>query len=309
MQVHSLSDAFRPGNTVVTMGTFDGVHTGHRAVISRLKERSAALGAESVVVTFYPHPRKVIPGNSKPMAFLTTPSEKRDLLEKTGVDHLLVIDFNLELSMMEACDFVEKILIGKIGAKHLIVGFNHRFGRGGKGDYNLVRQCADKYGVTVEKVEEINSVAGTVSSSLIRDALVGGRLEEANRMLGYAYSITGTVAGGRKLGRELGFPTANISGIDPEKLIPANGVYATEIILGGSKYLGMMNIGTNPTVNSDVAIKTVEVNIFDFNGDIYGSEITVLLKHRLRDEEKFSSLEELSARIAKDREDTLRLLR
>ncbi|HVN58969.1 MAG TPA: bifunctional riboflavin kinase/FAD synthetase [Bacteroidales bacterium] len=301
MKIHSLGNDFRAGNAVVTIGTFDGVHLGHMAVISRLKERAMELGGECVVITFYPHPRQVLSGDSRPTALLCSPDEKRELLGNAGIDHLLVIDFDRELSMMEACQFIEKILVGKIGAKHLIVGFNHHFGRRGEGNFDTIRDCTGRFGITVEKVDSINETEGAVSSSAIRELLLAGNIEEANRMLGYSFFITGKVIEGKKLGRKLGFPTANILPWDQDKLIPPNGVYAVEVRLGNENFKGVLSIGTNPTVEKNRTSRSIEVNIFDFDRDIYGSELRVFLRHRLRDEMTFPSLEALKDQIGTDK--------
>ena len=309
MLVHSIDSAFNIRNPVVTIGTFDGVHLGHRAVISHLKNRTEELNGESVVITFFPHPRRIISGYSQPFSLLTTYEEKRGLLEKSGIDHLLILDFDKELSMMEACDFVEKVLVKKIGAKHLVIGFNHHFGRKGAGDYETIKQCTGKFRLTVDMVNPIGSGSGTISSSAIRDRLLDGRIEDANRMLGYDYFISGKVIEGKKLGREIGFPTANIFPGDPEKLVPGNGVYAVEILLGMEKHKGVMSIGKNPTVNRDASVRTIEANIFNFENNIYGENITVILRFRLRDEMVFGSLTELSAQIESDKKKAISLMR
>jgi riboflavin kinase / FMN adenylyltransferase len=308
MQAHSLNSNFRAVNAVVTIGTFDGVHHGHRAVLALLKERAAATGGESVVITFYPHPRQVLSDGTLQQALLSTREEKRALLEKEKVDHLIVIDFDREFSEMGACEFVGKILVGRIGARHLIVGFNHHFGRNGEGNFDTIQACAGQFGINVEKVGAIDTPEGTVSSSMIRTALEEGRLDDANRMLGYNYSLTGTVVEGKKLGRKIGFPTANIDTGAEGKLIPANGVYAVGVSIGSESFNGVMNIGTNPTVNASRGSRTVEVNIIDFDRDIYGRVITVELRHRLRSEIKFNGLDELSAQIAADKSKAIELL-
>ncbi len=308
MFIHSTGKRLKIRNPVVTIGTFDGVHLGHRAVIDELKEKAVSISGEPVVLTFNAHPRQILAGNNSAFSLLTTIEEKRSLLEKFGVEHLVVLDFDKDLSMMGACDFVAKILVEMIGARHLVVGFNHRFGRSGEGDFETVKQCASQYGITVGKVGAVIAGSGTVSSSAIRDALSTGKLENANSMLGYDYRFTGRIVEGRKIGREIGFPTANIQLSDKAKLIPANGVYAVEIIRNDEIYRGMMNIGLNPTIVRDSASRTIEVNIFDFDGDIYGEEITVIFRYRLRDEKTFSSLEELTRQIILDRNKTISLL-
>jgi riboflavin kinase / FMN adenylyltransferase len=308
MLVHSLNSTFDFTNPVVTIGTFDGVHIGHRAVISRLKEKAVACKGESVVITFYPHPRQVVSESNRPLSLLTTSDEKRELLDEAGIDHLIIIDFDRDISMMEACDFIEKILVEKIGAKHLIVGFNHHFGWKGEGDFNTIKQCAGRFDLTVEMVDAVSTESGTISSSVIRDALLEGRVEDANKLLGYGYFIKGRIVEGRKIGRQLGFPTANIQPYEPEKLIPRNGVYAVRILLGKKEHTGVMSIGVNPTVNKEYSERKLEVNIFSFNKNLYGYEITVIIMYRLRDEMVFGSLDELAAQIVLDKERAISLL-
>jgi riboflavin kinase/FMN adenylyltransferase len=308
MLVHSGNIDLNLKNAVVTIGTFDGVHLGHMAVISHLKRRAKELKGESVVITFFPHPRKLLSGNNLPLSLLSSPDEKRDLLDKTGIDHLIILDFDRELSMMEAYDFIEKILIRKIRTKHLIVGYNHHFGRRGEGDFKTIKSCAERFGVTVEMVDAIGSPSGTISSSIIRDALFEGRIEKANRMLGYGYQVKGTIVEGKKLGRKLGFPTANLVPEEPDKLIPANGVYAVEVFVEDERYKGVMSIGLNPTVNKNPELRSLEVNIFDFDRDIYGAEITIIFRFRLRSEMVFGSLSDLAAQIELDKKKAIELL-
>lgn len=308
MLVHSGDIDLDLKNAVVTIGTFDGVHLGHMAVISQLKRRAEELKGESVVISFFPHPRKLLAGNNLPLSLLSSTDEKRDMLDKAGIDHLIILDFDKDLSMMEACDFIEHILVRKIRAKHLIIGYDHHFGRRGEGDFNTIKGCAGRYGLTVEMVEAIGSVSGTISSSVIRDALLEGRIEEANSMLGYSYRVKGRIVEGKKLGRKLGFPTANLVPGEMDKLIPANGVYAVEVFLENKKYKGVMSIGLNPTVNKNPESRSLEVNIFDFDRDIYGAEITVMFRFRLRSEMVFGALSDLAVQIELDKKRAIALL-
>jgi len=308
MKIHNGYENLHLRKPVVTLGTFDGVHLGHRLVLEKLKERAAESGRESVVITFYPHPRQVLAGSTIPIPLLTTPYEKAKLLEKSGIDHLVVINFDHEFSNKEACRFVEEVLVEKIGSSHLIVGFNHRFGKKGEGNFITVRECAEKLNLTVEMIDPLISGGHIVSSSGIRDALSGGLTSLANDMLGYPYSIEGEVVEGKKLGRKLGFPTANIKPRNPEKLIPGDGVYAVEVLIGNEKYKGVMSIGYNPTIENDKAERTIEVNIFDFYREVYGSEVTIIFRHRLRDEMKFENLETLADQIALDKKRAIDLL-
>jgi len=291
---------------VVTLGIFDGVHRGHRMLIDCLINRAKESCGESVVITFSPHPRLVLEKDHLNLTFLTTLDEKRDLLEKAGVDHLLIMDFNNDFSRIPACDFIRDILADRIGTKYLIVGYDHHFGRNGEGDFDTIKQCSGLHDFRLEKVPGMQIAGKTISSSSIRNALLDGQLDEANMLLGYDYSLTGTIVTGKKIGRSIGFPTANIRP-DTHKLIPANGVYAVEVRTDDGSYPGMLSIGTNPTINSENVIRSIEVNILNFDRDIYGRNLTVIFKKRLRDEIKFDSIDELARQMAKDKADTLKL--
>lgn len=293
---------------VATLGIFDGVHLGHRTLLDRVVQKAKEEKSESVVITFSPHPRLVLERNNKNLSFLTTIDEKKILLGKAGVDHLVVIKFTNEFSNIPACDFLKDILVGKIGVKYLVIGYDHHFGRRGEGDFNTIKQCSKDLDFTVEQVEGYHTGEGMISSSLIRGALLNGNIEKANNWLGYSYSVSGQIIAGRKLGRKIGFPTANIKPHSEHKLIPSNGVYAVEVQLGDKVLPGMLSIGSNPTVNSDVNFRSIEVNILDFDEDIYGKNLTVIFRNRLRDEKKFGSLEELVEQMELDKQDTLRLL-
>jgi riboflavin kinase/FMN adenylyltransferase len=293
---------------VVTMGTFDGVHLGHSRLLEVLRKRAKESGGESVVITFYPHPRQVLGSDKNSLLLLTTPEEKISLLEKCGIDHLVIVEFDTGFSNKAACDFIEEILIREIRARKLIVGFNHHFGKRGSGDYTSVQECAAKHRLEIEMVEAVEAGSGFISSSAIRDALLSGNLEEANSFLGYPYLLSGVIVEGKKLGRILGYPTANINVTDANKLVPANGVYAVEIIVGQAIHKGVMSIGVNPTVNKELSQRTIEVNIFDFTGDIYGHVVKVIFRHRLRDEMTFANLPDLAAQIEVDKKRAAEIL-
>jgi riboflavin kinase/FMN adenylyltransferase len=293
---------------VVTMGIFDGVHLGHRYLLDLLVKRARAEQGDSVVITFSPHPRMVLDRENMSLTFLNTLEEKTALLEQAGIDHLLIIEFTREFSMIPACDFVSDILIGRIGSKHLIVGYNHHFGRKGEGDFDTVRKCAEGKDLIVERVEGVTKEGGSVSSSVVREVLLNGRVDEAAGLLGYSYPLSGTVAEGKRLGRTIGFPTANIIPSDTHKLIPGNGVYAVEVLVKGNEYKGMLSIGSNPTVNSDQSLRSIEVHLLAFAGDLYNSPITVRFRKKLRDEIKFSNLEELKSQLEHDMEETMKVL-
>ncbi len=293
---------------VVTLGIFDGVHRGHRVLLDCLVTRAKEVKGESVVITFSPHPRLVLEQKNINLSFLTTIEEKMVLLEKANVDHLIIIEFNKQFSKIQACDFIKDVLVEKIGTKHLIIGYNHHFGRSGEGDFNTIKQCSESNAFNVEQVQGFHTEEGAISSSSIREALLKGKLDEANRWLGYSYSVSGTIIEGRKIGRSIGFPTANINPDNQYKLIPGNGVYAVEVHLDDNNYMGMLSIGSNPTVNADIRIRSIEVHILKYNMDIYGRKISVTFRKRLRDEKKFDNIEQLTQQMELDKQDTLRVL-
>jgi riboflavin kinase / FMN adenylyltransferase len=293
---------------VATLGIFDGVHLGHMALLDRLVSRANELKGESVVITFSPHPRIVLEQHKTDLAFLTTMEEKKILLEKAKVDHLVIIKFDHQFSRIAACDFIKDVLVEKLGTRNLIIGYNHHFGRKGEGDFNTIKQCSEALGFIVEQVQGFHTAEGAISSSLIREALLTGRLEEANSWLGYSYSVSGTVVEGRRIGRTIGFPTANINPDSPYKLIPSNGVYAVEVKVDNEIFPGMLSIGSNPTVNSDKTLRSIEVHILSFDNDVYNKKITVVFRKRLRDEKKFDDLGALTEQMELDKQVTLRLL-
>jgi riboflavin kinase/FMN adenylyltransferase len=293
---------------VVTLGIFDGVHRGHMALLSCLVSRAREMGGESVVITFSPHPRLVLEQNNISLSFLTTMEEKKVLLKNANVDHLIIIEFTIAFSKIPACDFVKDILVEKIGTKHLIIGYDHHFGRKGEGDFNTIKQCSEELDFIVEQVQEYQTEEGAISSSSIREALLKGKVDEANKWLGYSYSVSGTIMEGRKIGRTIGFPTANIKPDYQYKLIPGNGVYAVVVQLDDNLYPGMLSIGSNPTVNTDSRFRSIEVHILNFDKDIYGRKISVSFRKKLRDEKKFDNLEQLTTQMGRDKLDTLQLL-
>ena len=293
---------------VVTLGIFDGVHRGHMALLNSLVSRAEMAKGESVVVTFSPHPRLVLDQHNASISFLTTMEEKKVLLEKAYVDHLIVIEFTREFSEIPACDFVKDILVEKIGTRYLIIGYNHHFGRRGEGDFNTIKKCSEELDFVVEQVQGFHTEEGAISSTSIREALLNGKLDEANKWLGYSYSLSGTVIEGKKIGKSIGFPTANIEPDSEYKLIPGNGVYAVEVKLDGTVYPGMMSIGYNPTVNTDIRFRSIEVHILNFERDIYGKRISVVFRKRLRDEKKFDNLKQLTEQMIQDKLDTLKEL-
>jgi riboflavin kinase / FMN adenylyltransferase len=308
MIIHKGFDRLDLVNPVVTMGIFDGVHRGHMMLIDHLVSSAKEEKGESVVITFSPHPRLVLEKESSNLTFLTTMEEKTELLEKARVEHLIIIEFTRKFSQIRACDFVRDVLVGKLKTRHLIIGYNHHFGRKGEGDFETIRQCTESLDFRVERMEGFFADGEAISSSVIREALLEGKPETANRLLGYYYQVSGTVVEGRKIGRSIGFPTANIKPDYEHKLIPGRGVYAVEVVTGGQSYPGMLSIGSNPTVNTDASVTTIEVHIINFGGNIYGMPIMIRFRNRLRDEIRFENTKQLSEQMEIDKQKTLRLL-
>ncbi|MFO7575157.1 MAG: bifunctional riboflavin kinase/FAD synthetase [Bacteroidales bacterium] len=309
MRIFEIDNVSGIKSPVVTMGAFDGVHRGHTMLLARLREKARELGGESVVVTFRPHPKLVLGKFSSNISLLTSNEEKLFLLREAGIDNTVILDFNDELIQMEACEFIEKVLAGRLGMKHLVVGFNHRFGRGGSGDFSEISECSGRFGFGVERVGSLETNRGVISSTGIREALAGGDLAGANEMLGYIYFLRGTIVAGRQLGRSIGFPTANVSPDFPFKILPGVGVYAVTVRFNGNQFGGMANIGFRPTFNEISAPKSVEVHIFNFDQQIYGQSVTLSFHHRLRDEMKFSSAEDLRQQLIADKKEAERVLK
>ena len=252
MEVHFGYEGLNLKKPIITMGVFDGVHLGHRMLIAMVVDEARKREADSVVVTFDPHPRIVLDSNNENLRFLTDISERIMLLEETGIDHLVIIPFTRELSNLTACEFIEKILCGKLGVQHLVIGFDHHFGKRHEGTGDTIMNCSKRFGFTVTRSGALLKEDIVVSSSAIRDMLLSGLTDEASQLLGYPYFLTGRVVPGMQIGRSIGFPTANIEPHFRHKIIPANGVYAVEIEFDESKAknIAMLNIGTRPTVSS-----------------------------------------------------------
>lgn len=301
MHIHYNLDNFVAINPVVTIGTFDGVHLGHQEVISELKRISLLSGGDSVVFTFEPHPRIVISPGEDSLRLLSTKDEKIRLMEKFGVDHLVIYPFTIEFSKLSYNEFVTNILVAKMKISSLVVGYDHRFGQGRKGDFNSLEMLSNKLNFKVEQLSQLLVDNKIVSSTKIRLALEAGDISKANHFLGYRYSLTGKVIEGKQLGRKIGFPTANIETFDNHKLVPGDGVYAVFVQSGGKVYKGMLNIGIRPTVNYNADHKSIEVHIFDFDDDIYNSEITLNFVSKIRNEQKFAGIVELREQLVKDR--------
>lgn len=308
MEIHRGCENLDLRKPVVTLGIFDGVHRGHRVLLDTVVNRSIETGGDSVVITFDPHPRLVVENNKAKLSFLSSMEEKIALLEKAHIGHLIIMRFTKAFSRIRACDFVMNVLSDKVKTRHLIIGHDHHFGYQGEGNFETVNDCAASMGFVVEQVPGLRSGKGAISSSLIRDALLNGDLDNANKWLGYCYPIRGQVVTGKGIGRKLGFPTANIKPDYRYKLIPSDGVYAVDIKVEGEIKPGMLSIGSNPTVNRNPQKRFIEVNIFNFEEDIYGHEIEIALRYRLRNEIRFKNFEQLATQMEHDREMAMKLL-
>lgn len=283
--------------TVVTIGTFDGVHAGHRKIIDRLVNSANANNLDSVVLTFFPHPRMVLQKESD-IKLINTIEERKQLLDQTGIDHLVVHPFTHQFSRLTALEFVRDILVNKLRAKKIIIGYDHRFGRNRTADINDLKQFGKEFGFEVEEISQQDVEQVAVSSTKIRKALLDGRVEQANIYLQSEFTLKGTVVRGRGIGKDLGYPTANMEIPEDYKLIPKNGVYVVRSVLDGQTIFGMMNIGTNPTVGGKE--QTIETYFFDLDKDLYGKEFTIEMLVRIRDEKKFNSLQELKIAMKQD---------
>lgn len=276
---------------------FDGVHLGHKSIIDELKKLGSKHDLETAILTFWPHPRFVFNPNED-LKLLNTLEEKTSLLDKYGIKNLFLQEFDEEFRNLTGDEFVKQILIEKLHVKHLIVGYDHSFGKNKSGNFELLEKLSKELHFEVQQMEAINIHENNISSTKIRNALLKGNITEANEMLGYSYSVSGTVVHGKKLGRTIGYPTANIE-TDSIKLLPKKGAYIVEVFVKDQQYKGMLSIGTNPTVNGENL--TVEVYILDFEGDIYDEKITVKFRDFLHEEIKFEGLEKLIERLDEDK--------
>jgi riboflavin kinase/FMN adenylyltransferase len=308
LKVHHDISAVQFKRPVVTIGIFDGVHTGHKLILERLKEIAARINGETVVITLWPHPRKVLHPGLQNLRLLSTLDEKQKLLAENGIDHLIIIPFTLPFSRLSSCEFIKQYLIDQIGISYFVVGYNHHFGRDREGDIEKIKQCAENFHFSLEKLDARMVNGQEVSSSLIREMIDAGNLREANLLLGYDFSLSGRVIGGNRLGRSIGFPTANIELSEEDKLIPPDGVYAVTVDISGSHYSGMLNIGYRPTVNKDKHKRSVEVHIFNFQNDLYNETITIAFRKKLRDEMRFEGTDQLRVQLEKDKRNALEVL-
>lgn len=307
MQIHHNIEDFRSNNPVVTVGIFDGVHRGHKYIINKLIEISRVKDGESVILTLWPHPRHVLNHDPSITRLITTLDEKIEILSGFEVKHLIILNFTQEFSRMSACEFMENILVEKIGIKHLVVGYNHRFGSDREGNILRLKECAGRYNFTVEQLRPYRNGNHVINSSMIRKALLIGEITKANEFLGHRFFITGRVVGGSRIGRSIGFPTANIKSDHSLKLLPRDGVYAVRVLVEDSRYDGMLNIGIRPTINDNPEHKTIEVHIIDFEKDIYNQQIRIDLEGRIRDEMRFDSVEMLRDQLVKDKKAAMKI--
>ncbi|MBX2843443.1 MAG: bifunctional riboflavin kinase/FAD synthetase [Flammeovirgaceae bacterium] len=303
-----LDDFVKLPPSVVTSGTFDGVHIGHQKILERLKQIAGKEKKDSVVITFWPHPRFVLNSNGHKLKLISTLEEKVSYLEAIGIDHLLIIPFDKKFSQLTSQEFIQQIIIEKVNTKKLIIGYDHRFGKNREGSFEFLKANSAQLGFDVEEIpkQEIEEIA--VSSTKIRVALESGKVEIATKFLGKKYELTGLVVKGDQIGRTIGFPTANINIEEDYKLIPADGIFAVIVKVKGAEYSGMLNIGNRPTIAGNLA-RRIEVNIFDFDQDIYSEKITISFVKYLRSEIKFSGIDALKIQLDKDKEEAKKYLK
>ncbi len=302
-----ISVATQINKAVVTTGTFDGVHTGHQQILKRVVQEAKKIGGESVVLTFWPHPRMVIFPDDHQLKLLNTLNEKASLLESFGIDHFIIYHFSKRFSRLSSEEYVKELLVDGIGVHKMAVGYDHRFGKNREGDFNALIEFAEKYSFEVEEIPAKDVDDVNVSSTKIRKALDEGDVETAAAYLSYPYFMHGKVVHGKGLGKSIGYPTANIQVEDSFKLIPKQGVYAVWVEIGVKRCAAMMNIGTRPTIADDNRA-SLEVHIFDFNEDLYNQELKISFVKRLRDEQKFENVQALSQQLNRDKEHCRALL-
>ena len=295
---HSIEDFPSDVNTIVTIGTFDGVHKGHQIIINRINEIAKKEAMESVVLTFDPHPRHVIYPDDQDLRLIHTLEEKIEALSKTGVQNLVLHKFTKEFSRTESVNFIRDFLVTKLNMKYMVVGFDHHFGKNRQGTFDNLIELSDAYGFKIEKIKPQNIGEVTISSTKIRNAILEGDCKKANTYLSANFSITGKVVQGNKIGSSIGYPTANIEIENQWKILPKNGVYAVKILLKNQQYFGMLNLGNRPSISDDSF--AIEVHLFDFNATIYNEELKIEFIQRIRDEQQFSDLEKLKSQLKID---------
>lgn len=302
-----LSEIEHDPNTVLTIGTFDGLHLGHQEILKQLFERSRYHKGRNFLVTFHPHPRKVIE-MANGLKILSTPEEKLVLLEKMGLENIFLINFTKEFSQQSPLEFFKKFIIMQIGLREIVIGHDHKFGKGREGTVETLNSLGNEFGFTINLINEFKLDGETISSTKIRRAIMDGNMPQANSFLGRDYSFSGSVVEGDKRGRLLGYPTANIKLDDNDKLLPGLGIYAAEVTLGNQTFAGLLSIGKRPTFYDDGEI-VPEVYIYNFDKNIYGEKVTISVLEKIRKEEKFSSPEDLIVQMNKDRESGIKIFK
>jgi riboflavin kinase/FMN adenylyltransferase len=301
-----LTDFHPPHFSVVTSGTFDGVHLGHQKILRRLQELANRKQGETVLLTYWPHPRLILQPEDKSLRLLTSLSEKVKLLEGMGVDHLIILPFTKELSQMSSEEFIRDILVDKIQTKTLVIGYDHKFGKNREGSFEYLQSHSHLFGFAIEEISRQDVDDLGVSSTKIRTALAQGDISTANKYLGRPYDLSGQVVKGQQIGRSIGFPTANIQIADNYKLLPRDGAYAVYADVNSIRYKAILNIGDRPTVDGEK--KTIEAHLIDFEGDLYGQELRIYFQEFLREEKRFESLDALKNQLAVDRERAIFIL-
>jgi len=299
---HSI-ESFTPKTpTVLTIGTFDGIHIGHKKILERLINTAENKELESLVLTFFPHPRMVLQKDAG-IKLIHTIDEREHILASLGINNLIIQPFSKEFSRLSATEFVRDILVNQLNVKHIIVGYDHRFGRNRTANIDTLKEFGEIHDFTVEEISAQDIDAVSVSSTKIRNALTKGNIQIANSYLGTNFQLKGTVTKGKGIGKTINFPTANINVAESYKMIPKNGVYIAKAKIENNSYFGMMNIGNNPTVNGTT--QSIEIHLFNFNKDIYHKEISISILKRVRDEHKFDSIDTLKLQLQKDKEEAL----
>lgn len=301
---YSLTEKEEFKNPVITIGTFDGVHIGHKKIFNCVKQIANEINGDPIIITFSEHPKKVLTPKTPPK-ILTTSKEKVKAIENLGIKNIIMIPFTLELSQLSALEFLEKIIYYNFGLKHIVIGYDHAFGKNREGNYEMLKSISKEKNFDVTRVNPVLVGSQPVSSSWIRTEIEDGNVVMANKLLGREYSLQGKVVEGQQRGRLLGFPTANILPDDKDKIIPKDGVYAVKVKIHDKYYNGMLNIGTNPTFENTE--RTIEVNIFDFDEDIYNENIEVYFYERIRDEKKFNSVSDLKLQLNMDKNEALKI--
>jgi riboflavin kinase/FMN adenylyltransferase len=307
LTVQNTSDFRIESNAIVTIGTFDGIHLGHQKILKRLRELKEQTGYLTVILTFDPHPRKVLFPEQNDLKILTVSDEKLQLLERHGVDVTVIYPFTREFSSIDAGEYVSRILVRQLRTKYLVIGYDHKFGHKRSGDIHTLRSFSKQFDFTVEEISRQDIDSMGVSSSRIRKALEEGNIASATENLGHRYTMAARVVKGKQLGRSLGYPTANLEPLSDDKLVPGHGIYFVSVELGKEKHFAMMSIGVNPTTDKD-AHRKIEAHLFDFSQDIYDKRVSITFFEKIREEARFSGLEQLKLALAKDEEMCRRLI-